>query len=114
MRKATGLDSVSARLLKECSDLICVSLARIFNQSIDIGSFPDEWKNARIMPLFKKVESRSVPSNCWLILIIPVVAKVLERIVYDQLYHYLNENNRLTGHQSGSLALRARTFESAG
>ena len=75
-RKVTGLDSVSARLLRECPDLISGSVALIFNQLIDIGTFPDEWKSARIMPLFKKVRSRSDPSNCRLILIIPVVAKV--------------------------------------
>ena len=76
--KATGLVFVSARLLKESSDLICGSLVRIFNQSIDTGIFPDEWKNARIMPLFKKVGSRSNPSNYRPISIIPVVAKVFE------------------------------------
>ena len=87
-RKATGLDSVSARLLKECPDLISWSLALIFNQSIDTGIFPDEWKNARITPLFKKAGSRSDPSNYRPISIIPVVAKVFERIIYDQLYYF--------------------------
>ena len=41
-RKATGLHSVSARLLRECPDLISESLALIFNQSIGTGIFPDE------------------------------------------------------------------------
>ena len=84
-RKATGLDSVSARLLRECADLISGSLALVFNQSIDTGIFPDEWKSARIV--FKKAGSRSDPSNYPPISIIPVVAKVFERIVFDQLYH---------------------------
>ena len=53
-RKATGLDSVSARLLRECADLISESLALIFNQSIDTCIFSDEWKSARITPLFEK------------------------------------------------------------
>ena len=62
---------------------------------------------ARITSLFKKVGSRIVPSNYRPILIIPVVAKVLERIVYNQLYHYLNENNLLSGHQSGFRSLHS-------
>ena len=33
--------------------------------------------------------------------IIPVVVRIFERIIYDQLYHYLNENNVLSRHQSG-------------
>ena len=99
---------MSARLLKECPDLISWSLAPIFNQSIDTGIFPDEWKNARIKPLiFKKAGSRSDPSNYRPISIIPIVAKVFERIIYDQLYHYLNENNFLSRHQSGFRSLHS-------
>jgi len=71
-RKATGLASVSARLLKECPDLISWSLALIFNQSINTGIFPDEWKNARIAPLFKQevgvivlIIDRSPLSQLW-------------------------------------------------
>ena len=79
---------MSARLLRESPDLISESLALIFNQSIDTGIFPYEWKRARITPLFKKAGSRSDPSNYRPISIIPVVVKVFERIVYDQLYHY--------------------------
>ena len=95
---------MSVRLPKECSDLICGSLAKIFNQSIDSGIFPAYWKNAKITPLFKKVGSRSDPSNYRPISIIPFVAKVFEGIV-DQLYHYLNENNLLSNHESGLRSL---------
>ena len=95
MRKATGLDTVSARLLREYFDLISDSLALIFNRSIETSIFPDEWKSARITPLYKKCGNRSDPSNYRPISIIPVVAKVFERIVYDQLYRYLTENKLL-------------------
>jgi len=98
---------VSTRLLKECPDLISWSLALIFNQSIDNVIFLDEWKNARITPLFRKAGSRSGPSNYRPISIIPVVVKVFERIIYDQLYHYLNENNLLSRYQSGFLSLHS-------
>ena len=37
--KATGLDSISARLLRECPDLIAKSLSQIFNQSIETEFF---------------------------------------------------------------------------
>ena len=42
--KATGLDKISARLVRECADLICVPICDIFNQSINQGTFPDNWK----------------------------------------------------------------------
>ena len=99
-RKATGLDIVSARLLRECFDLICDCLALIFNRSIETSIFPDEWKSARITPLYKKFGNRRDPSNYSPISIIPVVAKVFEQIVYDQLYRYLTENKLLCCYQS--------------
>ena len=35
------------------------------------------------------------------------MAKVFERIIYDQLYHYLNENNLLSRHQSSFRSLHS-------
>ena len=102
-RKVTVLDSVSAILLRECPDLIFGFLPPIFNQSIDTGISPDEWKSARITPLFMETGSRSDSSNYRPMLIIPVVAKVFEKIIYDHLYHYLNENDLLSRHQSATL-----------
>ena len=63
--------------------------------------------NARITPLFKKAGSRSDPFNYRPISIILVVARVFEQIIYDQLYHYLNENNLLSRHQSGFRSLHS-------
>ena len=51
--KATGLDNISAKLLRECPDLLAESLTQTFNQSLMTGIFPDEWKSARVTPLYK-------------------------------------------------------------
>ena len=52
--KATGLDKISARLVRECVDLIATPLSLIFNKSIASGIFPEEWKHSKVIPLFKK------------------------------------------------------------
>ena len=80
---------------------IAETLTRIFNQSLTTGIFLDEWKFARVTPLYKNSGKRSDPRNYRPISVIPVVAKVFERIIYDQLYHYLTKNNFLSCHQSG-------------
>ena len=49
--KATGLDGISSRLLRECPDLISEYLTLIFNRSINTGIFPDEWKYAKVIPI---------------------------------------------------------------
>ena len=71
------------------------------------GIFPDEWKSARVTPLYKNSGKRPDPTNYRPISIIPVVAKVFERIIYDQLYHYLTKNNCLSCHQPGFRSLHS-------
>ena len=94
--KATGLDKIPARLLRDCADLIASPLCTIFNQS---GVFPDEWKLSKVIPLFKQGE-RSDLNSYRPISIVPVVAKVFERIIYDQLYNFLTDNNLISSCQS--------------
>ena len=58
------------------------------------------------MPVFKQGD-RADLDNYRPISIIPVVAKVFERIIYDQLYAYLMVNNLLSTHQSGFRSLHS-------
>ena len=105
--KATGPDNIPTKLLKECPDLVCESLSLIFNQSFKTGVFPNDWKNARVSPLYKNSGKRNDPSNYRPISVIPVVAKVFERIIYDQLYVYLTKYNLLSKYQSGFRSLHS-------
>ena len=98
--RATGLDKISGRLLRECADLISSPICNIFNQSISQGVFPDDWKSARVAPLFKQGD-RDDLNNYRPISVISIVAKVFERILFDQVYTYLEEHNSICKHQSG-------------
>ena len=98
--KASGLDNISARLLKEASPIVTRSLTFIINQSITTGIFPNAWKRARVSPIFKE-DLRTDPNNYRPISVLPVVSKLIERVVFNQLYEYLNNNNLLTESQSG-------------
>ena len=66
------------------------------------GIFPDDWKCARVTTLFKQSASSDL-NNYRPISVISVVAKVFDRIVYDQLYNFLNSeesslnNNLVSG-----------------
>ena len=104
--KATGLDRITARLLRECPDLIADSLCLIFNHSINSGVFPDEWKCSKVIPLFKQGK-RHDPNNYRPISIIPVVAKVFERIIYDQVKAFIDENKLFFKNQSGFRSLHS-------
>ena len=104
--KATGLDKISAKLLKISASAIADSLCRIFNKSAETGIFPTEWKNAKVFPLFKK-DNKTDPNNYRPISILPAIAKVFERIIYNQLYDYLSHNDILSKHQSNFRSLHS-------
>ena len=98
--KATGLDNLPTEILKIASDVISYSLAYIFNASIASGIFPDDWKVAKVSPLYK-ANSRSEANNYRPISILPVVSKVVEKIIFSQMYKYLREDDILSQYQSG-------------
>ena len=53
---------IPLKLLKEIVQQISTPLAKLFNLSLEKGIIPSEWKEANIMPLFKK-GSRNKPDN---------------------------------------------------
>ena len=102
--KSVGLDNIPNKLLKMAADVVVPSLTEIFSQSINTGIFPNDWKEARMSPLFKN-GVKSDPNNYRPISIIPAVSKIFEKIIFDQLYAYLNDNNLLSQCQSGFRSL---------
>ena len=70
------------------------------------GTFPSDWKMAKVSPIFKN-GSKSDLNNYRPISVIPTVAKIFEKIIYDQLYQYLNENDLLSSGQSGFRSLHS-------
>ena len=105
-KKATGLDMIPSKLLKMAASIVTPSLTAIFTKSIITGIYPTEWKMARVTPVFKKGEKSDL-NNYRPISVIPVVSKVFEKIVYDQLYQYLNDNQLLSSCQSGFRSLHS-------
>ena len=77
----------------------------IFNTSITHGIFPEEWKCSKVVPVFKQGD-RTDLDNYRPISIVPVFAKVFERIIYDQLYAFLMDN-LLSSYQSGFQSLHS-------
>ena len=68
--------------------------ACISSLSLATGIYIDEWKQARVTPIFKSGD-RGQYENYRPISILPVVSKVFEREVFRQLYSYLTENSKV-------------------
>ena len=100
LRKSPGLDGISVKLSKDTSDVIAQPLANIFNLSLQTGIFPDDWKIAKISPVFKE-GNKTDCGNYRPISVISVVAKLFEGLVYNQLRTFISDNNILVKQQSG-------------
>ena len=98
--KATGLDKIPAKILKLSANIIAPSLTFIFNLSLATGVYIDEWKRARVTPIFKSGDRRQC-ENYRPISILPVVSKAFEKEVFRQVYRYLSESSLLSKFQSG-------------
>ena len=93
--KATGHDNIPNKILKIAAPVISLSLADLFNLSITTNTFPDDWKVAKVFPLFKSGE-RNDPNNFRPISVLPTIARVFERLVYEQMYAYFTENTNVS------------------
>ena len=98
--KSTGLDNIPAKMLKIAAHVIAPSLTYIFNLSVSTGIFVDDWKDARVNPVYKEGCHRNI-GNYRPVSILPIVSKVFEKEVFRQLYQYLNESSLLSKFQSG-------------
>jgi hypothetical protein len=98
--KATGLDGIPSRFVRDSAPMISEPLSHIINLSIIQGSVPDDLKSARVVPLFKKNDKTEV-GNYRPVSILSVVSKVLEKVIFDQVQEYLLCNNLLYDFQSG-------------
>ena len=80
--------------------IVAPSLTHIINLSIITGIFPDEWKLARVSPIYKE-GAKSDPNNYRPISVLPVISKLIERVVFDQFYEYLIVHDLLADSHSG-------------
>ena len=64
------------------ANIVSPSLTVIFAKSIETVMFLEEWKLARVTPIFKK-SKRDDPNNYWPISVIPTVAKTFEKCICD-------------------------------
>ena len=90
--ESIGLDAIPAKILKLAAHIIAPSLTYIFNLSLQSGIYVNDWKRARVTPIFKS-EDKSKCENYRPISILSIVSKVFEKEVLRQVYTYVNESN---------------------
>ena len=98
--RAVGPDKLPTRLLKDFAEFVAPVLQVIFQQSIDTGVLPEDWKQANVVAIFKKGD-KHMPSNYRPVSLTCVTCKVLEHIVFRSIMSHLDLNNVLVHFQHG-------------
>ena len=97
--KATGPNGVGSRLLKVGSPVLSYILSIFFSKSLEKGYVPRCWKTKRVSLIFK-TGSKTDPFNYVPIFILPIPMKVFEKIIHEQVVHFIFQqkflNNRLS------------------
>ncbi len=99
-RKSTGTDKIPAKIIRIAAPVITNSLTKTFNMAIISATVPSEWKIARVTPIFKN-GPRNQLNNYRPISILPVVSKLFEKVLCEQLQEYLDTQELLSPHQFG-------------
>ena len=100
---ATGIDYIDTRTLKLIADYVSVPLAHIINLSISSGIFPKVWKWAKVVPLLKSnTADATLPKSYRPVALLPIMSKILERVVFGQLVKYLEDNKLIHPNLHGS------------
>ena len=98
--KSEGPDRIAPRVLLELQKFLYIPLTILFNNSIEKGSIPCDWKNEEITPILKK-GIKSNPANYRPISVTSAVGKILESIIRDIIVAYINDYNLYSDCQHG-------------
>ena len=99
-KNSSGKDEISNKVLKSIKDEIAKPLTIIINQSLKTRIFPEALKIAKVKPLYKKGDNFCL-NNYRPISLLPTISKIFERVMFTQLYSYLNAHNLLSEQQYG-------------
>ena len=98
--KAPGIDSITGRFLRDGASVLALPISQLCNLSITSATFPSSCKIAKLKPLFKK-RCKTDPQNYRPISMLPIVSKIIEKVIHDQTNGFLTHNNILYKFQSG-------------
>ena len=89
--KSLGIDEIDSYSLKIAAEIIAEPVHHIVTLSLMQQKFPKAWKYAKVLPLHKK-ECKLTRKNYRPVSILSPLSKVLEKVVYEQMYEYFSKN----------------------
>ena len=102
-----GPDKVHYKMLKNMPQQAKHHLLQMYNELWNNSHYPEQWKDAIVIPIAKPNKDHSDPINYRPIALTSCVCKIFEKMVNGRLVQYLENNKLLTNIQCGFRANRS-------
>lgn len=99
--KALGFDLIDVRMVRAIQKVNFALLLRLFNTCARFGRFPDKWNEAEVVFFVKRGKDATQSSAYRPICLLPVLSKVLEKLIKIRLVHGLENSAFLHEAQFG-------------
>ena len=100
LKNGDNIKDIPVKVLKLASSQLGSVIAKLFNQNVDLSTFPEILKIAKIRPVFKSGNKSDI-SNYRPISILPVLDKIFEKLIYIRLYSFFEKFNIISDNQFG-------------
>ena len=111
MRKAPGYDLITTEILKQLPKKAILFLTHIYNSVLRTTYFPLLWKHSEIIMIRKPKKPSHIPSSYRPISLLPVMGKILERLILNRISPILNSKNIIPHHQFGFRSLHSTVLQ---
>lgn len=101
IKKAPGIDGISNKMVKNLPTKTIIEITHIINAVHAIQHFPQSWKTANVIPIYKTGKDSTAPSSYRPISLLPILSKITEKTILRQLNTHLYDNNILIPEQHG-------------
>ena len=91
---------IPIHVIKHSCHIISDHLAKLYNDCMSNGVFPDQLKTGKITPIYKK-ENEELLENYRPVSTLPVFGKIFEKIIYSRLYSFLVSRGIIYENQFG-------------
>lgn len=100
IHKSSGIDNISSQVWKDVFSGLPAQTLHMFQKSINSHKFPISWKIATVIPLQKSGDKSDV-NNLRPVSLLPLPGKMMESLVHNHLYSFLEDNKLLSEKQGG-------------
>ena len=108
--KSPSPDGYHPCFIKELADFIIEPIGIIFRNSMESGTIPSQWKEARVSAIYKK-GNKKLASNYRPVSITSVLCRILEKLIRNQIVEYMQSENLLSDLQFGFIKGRSTSLQ---